>query len=76
MDVMAEIRGALAGGASREQLELSGYKRSSIYQGQKQLKAGAGAGDVRRRPTVQRRTNPGVLPVTPVAALPARAERP
>jgi len=37
MGVMAEIRGALAGGATREQLEAAGYKRSSVYQAQRQL---------------------------------------
>jgi len=51
MGVMAEIRGALAGGATREQLEAAGYKRSSVYQGQKQL---AKPGDGRRQ-TAQRR---------------------
>jgi len=50
MGVMAEIRGALAGGATKEQLEAAGYKRSSIYQAQKQL---VKPGDVRRRTKVQ-----------------------
>jgi len=46
--VMDEIRSALQSGASREQLESAGYKRSSIYQAAKQLKKGAGAGTLRR----------------------------
>jgi len=50
MGVMAEIRGALAGGATREQLEAAGYKRSSVYQAQKQL---VKPGDGRRRRKVQ-----------------------
>jgi len=75
MGIMGEIRGALAGGATREQLEAAGYKRSSVYQAQRQLKAGAGAGDnPRRHGTAQRRANPGVLPVTPIAALPAPSD--
>jgi len=72
MGVMAEIRGALAGGATKEQLEASGYKRSSIYQGQKQLKK---PGDGCRQ-TAQRRAKgsapnqvPVVRPVTPVPRL-------
>jgi len=68
MGVMAEIRSALQAGASREQLEEAGYKRSSIYLAAKQL---AKPGDGRRHGIVQRRTNPGVRPVTPIAALPA-----
>jgi len=51
MGIMAEIRGALAGGASREQLELSGYQRSSVCQAQRDL---AQPGDGRRQ-TAQRR---------------------
>jgi len=43
MGVMAEIRGALADGTTREQLEAAGYKRSSVYLGAKQLaKSGRG----------------------------------
>jgi len=49
--VMAEIRSALQAGATREQLELAGYKRSSVYQAQKDL---AKPGDGRRQ-TAQRR---------------------
>jgi len=67
MGTMAEIRGALAGGATREQLETAGYKRSSIYQGQKQL---AKPGDGRRRTKVQPANQvPAVRSVTP--SLPA-----
>jgi len=65
MGVMAEIRGALAGGATREQLEAAGYKRSSVYQAQKQL---AKPGDGRRRAKVQPAV-PAVRSATP--ALPA-----
>jgi len=65
--VMDEIRSALQSGASREQLESAGYKRSSIYQAAKQLKK-AGAGD--RRQVAHRRAKVGVTPVIP-AALPA-----
>ena len=66
--VMDEIRSALQSGASREQLESAGYKRSSIYQAAKQLKK-AGAGDVRRRQSAVRTAKVGVTPIIP--ALPA-----
>jgi len=69
MGVMAEIREALAGGATREQLDAAGYKRSSVYQAQQQLKK-AGAGDGRRRAKVQPANQvPAVRSATP--ALPA-----
>jgi len=71
--VMAEIRSALQAGATREQLESSGFKRSSIYLGQKQLKKAADDG---RRQTAQRRAKgsapnqvPAVRSVTPVPRL-------
>jgi len=67
--VMAEIRGALAGGATREQLEAAGYKRSSVYQAQRQLKAAPAMG----RQTAQRRAKGSapnqVRSVTPVLRL-------
>jgi len=71
--VMAEIRSALQAGATREQLESSGFKRSSIYLGQKQLKKAVDDG---RRQTAQRRAKgsapnqvPAVWSVTPVPRL-------
>jgi len=68
--VMAEIRGALAGGATREQLEAAGYKRSSVYQAQKQLvKPGDGR---RRRARVQPVTQvPAVRSATPALLAPS-----
>jgi len=70
MGVMAEIRSALQAGATREQLESSGFKRSSIYLGQKQLKKAADDG---RRQTAQRRVKGSapnqVRSVTPVPRL-------
>jgi len=62
MGVMAEIRSALQAGASREQLVASGFKRSSVYQGAKQLKVGAGDGRRRR--------------VQPASSLPIRVGSP
>jgi len=70
MGVMDEIRSALQAGATREQLEASGYKRSSIYQGQKQL---AKPGDGRRRRQTGPRGPIGVTPIIP-AALPPSSE--
>jgi len=65
MGVMAEIRGALAGGATKEQLEMAGYKRSSVYQAQRQL---VKPGDGRRRTKVQPANQvPAVRSVTPAA---------
>jgi len=71
--VMAEIRSALQAGATREQLESSGFKRSSIYLGQKQLKKAVDDG---RRQTAQRRAKgsapnqvQAVRSVTPVPRL-------
>jgi len=62
---MAEIRSALQSGATREQLESSGFKRSSIYLARQQL---AKPGDGRRRQTGPR----GPIGVTPIIpALPA-----
>jgi len=67
MGVMAEIRGALAGGATKDQLEAAGYKRSSVYQAERQL---VKPGDGRRRAKVRPADQvPAVRSVT--RALPA-----